>query len=260
MRFPFGRARIEKLPEYLRQKDYPKALEAIEGALEKDPEDMVLRERRASVLGLSSDPRQGSEAYRQLGMAWVNKGFHAKAIAAYRKAVVLQDDRQDLHQELAELIGGPESDTASEASTQLDPGSILFSLFETRALGELLGETDLREFEAGDIIVTEGEKGASLFVLVEGEVKVYTLGREGEHLPLTELSAGDLFGEVAVLSGAPRTATVTASERVTAVEIDKTVIDRVSASHPKVREVLEQFCMHRAEDTIEALIRRRGET
>ena len=50
MRLPFNRARIDKLAEYLRDKNFPMALEALELGLEKDPENMIWREQRASAL------------------------------------------------------------------------------------------------------------------------------------------------------------------------------------------------------------------
>ena len=87
--------------------------------------------------------------------------------------------------------------------------SRLFAEFPEDALEEILSSTALRSYDEGDIIVTEGEKGSSLFLIVSGEVKVFTRGEKGEHIPLAELSAGDFFGEDALFTRKPRNASVT---------------------------------------------------
>ena len=59
--------------------------------------------------------------------------------------------------------------------------------------------------KAGTVIAREGEPGVGLFVIVEGEAKV-TIGDK----PRRTLGPGEFFGEIALLDGGPRTATVTA--------------------------------------------------
>ena len=62
--------------------------------------------------------------------------------------------------------------------------SELFSSFEREALVEILASTELRSFDEGDIIVTEGETGSSLFLIVGGRVKVFTRTDTGNPLKL----------------------------------------------------------------------------
>ena len=158
-------------------------------------------------------------------------------------------------------VASTEADAEREQEVkELRASSLLFASFEATVLEEILSSTALRAYGEGDIIVTEGEVGSSLFLIVSGEVKVFTRGARGEHVPLAELGPGDFFGEVSLLTGKPRTATITAKTPVTAIELGKERVDAIAAEHPGVRTVLDEFYNRRAQDTVEAVIRRmRGE-
>ncbi len=147
-------------------------------------------------------------------------------------------------------------DAAAAQETKEIQASALFASFHEEALEEILTSTSLRSYHEGDIIVTEGEEGSSLFLIVSGEVKVFTRGQRGEHLPLAELGAGDFFGEVSLLTGKPRTATITAKGPVIAIELHKNDVDRIAETHPEVTRILEDFYTRRAQETVEAVIRR----
>jgi CRP-like cAMP-binding protein len=77
---------------------------------------------------------------------------------------------------------------------------------ELRELALVADEASLRE---GVVLTKEGSTGREFFVLVDGTVRVSRKGRK-----LAELGAGDWFGEIALLTSAPRTATVTATSPV----------------------------------------------
>src|SRR5215212_1393275 len=73
-------------------------------------------------------------------------------------------------------------------------------------------------------------------------------------LYLAQLGEGDFFGEVSVLTGKPRTATITAAQRTELLRLDKTKLDGVLAKFPGIRKVLDEFYVKRAEHTVEAMI------
>jgi CRP-like cAMP-binding protein len=91
----------------------------------------------------------------------------------------------------------------------------------------LASGAERRTFAAGQDLVREGEPGESMFVLESGQVAV-KIGNEA----IADLFAGDFIGEMSLLTGAPRNATVTAVEPVAAYEIRKQVLAPVLAESP----------------------------
>ena len=71
----------------------------------------------------------------------------------------------------------------------------------------------LRSAEPGEVILAEGEPGEGLFVIATGGVKVFIANPSGRNVPVARLGEGQYFGEIASLSGRPRTATVIAAPR-----------------------------------------------
>lgn len=124
--------------------------------------------------------------------------------------------------------------------------SPLFEGLSEDELYTLIRELRLLSFDPGDIVITEGEPGQSLFILTAGSVKVSVRDVQGRNVRVTELRAGSFFGEMATVSGKPRTATVTAGQRCELLELDKPAIDQIAARHPRVREVLEEIYIARA--------------
>ena len=85
------------------------------------------------------------------------------------------------------------------------------------------------EHEAGHVIATEGEPGAGLFVIDEGEADVTIGGRKVNHM-----KAGEFFGEMALLDGGPRTATVTATTDIKLSALTEWVFRGLLAEHPGI--------------------------
>jgi cAMP-dependent protein kinase regulator len=277
MKIDSSKATIDHLDRYLAKKEYDIALEAIKKELWKNPSQLNLRLRQAEILDLQGKRHKAIFIYRDIAEAQARDGFYARAIAVYKKILRL-DPEQNVHSELARLIEEDQrskvadqerreltSAIEEEASTTDQElkelqASTLFSSFEREALVEIIASTELRSYDEGDIIVTEGEEGSSLFLIVGGTVKVFTRTEDGSNVALAELGAGDFFGEVSLLTGRPRTATITAGTEVTAIELDRADVDRIAEGHTEVRQVLEDFYERRAKETVEAVIKRIRET
>jgi CRP-like cAMP-binding protein len=99
-------------------------------------------------------------------------------------------------------------------------------------------------FPAGGVVLREDDPATSLFVIESGTVRITV---EGESDPLSELHAGDFFGEMSLLIGQPRNATVTAVEPTAIYEIDRAALAPVLAEAPALAERFADTMLRRQE-------------
>ena len=131
--------------------------------------------------------------------------------------------------------------------------SPLFSGFSRDELVAVIRGLRLLCFEPGDIVLTEGDAGHSLYVITEGTVKTFVRDMaQGGQLLMRRLREGDFFGEISILSGKARSATVTAATHCELLELDRATLDHITTSYPNVRKVLEDFYVARAMNTAES--------
>jgi tetratricopeptide (TPR) repeat protein len=155
----------------------------------------------------------------------------------------------------AEPATGPHRDESPQGQADRErEASQFFAAFPQEALEKLLASTCVRTFSPAEVIVQEGEPGTSLFLIENGTVEVHTTDPAGRRVVLAELGPGDFFGEVALLTGRPRTATILAQEPVTVIEIARDDLERVARDHPEVKAVLERFYKQRAHATVETML------
>jgi cAMP-dependent protein kinase regulator len=121
------------------------------------------------------------------------------------------------------------------------PPPALFPGFSADELMAVMAGLRLVTFGPGELVVAEGEPGDSLFLVTSGSVKAWIRNREGRYVLVRRLGEGDFFGEISVLTGSPRTATVVAASACELLELDRPTLDGITAAHPRVREVLQRF-------------------
>jgi CRP-like cAMP-binding protein len=105
----------------------------------------------------------------------------------------------------------------------------LFEGLSRRHLKRLAEHADEISFREKETIVEEDQPGGSFFSIVEGEVKVKQGGRV-----IATAGPGEFFGEISLLDGGPRTATVIAATPVVAIRLFKSSFDRVVKEEPQV--------------------------
>lgn len=109
----------------------------------------------------------------------------------------------------------------------------LFSLLDDQERLQLVTSGRLHLFGAGERIVRQGDAGQSMFVVLGGRVRV-TIEPSGHEVAVT--SAGGVFGEMSMLTGDPRTATVTAAVDTELLEIDAALFRERAVARPELVE------------------------
>lgn len=105
------------------------------------------------------------------------------------------------------------------------------SVLDSDALDALALSAKPVQFARGDRLMREGELGQSLFIVAEGSVGVAIHERGGDR-QVAKLGPGDIVGEMSLLTGARRSATVTALGKVAAFEITKQGLEPILANSP----------------------------
>ncbi|MCB1495993.1 MAG: cyclic nucleotide-binding domain-containing protein [Bauldia sp.] len=124
-------------------------------------------------------------------------------------------------------------------------------LKETPFFSEVLDESELKilsdhartvVFDKGTKLIEEDGPGHSMFVIVKGEAEVTVADEDGA---VATLGAGGILGEMSLLTGAPRSATVTATETIEALEVDKSALANVLWMSPTLVDRFATMLMRR---------------
>ena len=117
----------------------------------------------------------------------------------------------------------------------------------------LVDKFTLRTFDDGETIMRVGEIGETFYLIRSGSVRLTVPDAAGGNAFEGTLGEGDFFGEVALLTGRPRTATICANGQVELMELSRADFNEIAESYPHVRKVVQDFMRARAKETIDAL-------
>ena len=109
------------------------------------------------------------------------------------------------------------------------------------------------EFGAGQVIFQRGDPGKELFLVVEGRVRLSILSVDGRELSFAHATAGEVFGEIATLDGAQRSADATAVTKVSAMTLSQAVLNRLMEGNPAVARAVIAFLCARIRETDQQL-------
>lgn len=139
----------------------------------------------------------------------------------------------------------------SAAAAQVSP-QVLFSALDPESFKATVAVFEVRFVSDEQALVEEGSVGNEAFIVARGELDVSkkAIKPGGAPLALARLGNGALFGEMALLSSAPRTATVTACRPSVVLVGSKSALDRVAAKAPEVGRVFAEFCRRRMLDNL----------
>lgn len=126
-------------------------------------------------------------------------------------------------------------------ATRLQRASLFATLPEEAVLDIAIHGRE-EPYGANEVIVQAGEQGKSMHVVLDGEVAVHAADDRRE---LFRLGAGDFFGEMSLITGAPRTATVVTVTAARTFVIDEPTFRAMLARHPNVADALSEVLAQR---------------
>ncbi len=109
----------------------------------------------------------------------------------------------------------------SSVTTQRLAEIPLFSNMDDEERRELHSLMTERIFQPGQVVMKAGEEGSSFQIIERGEVEIWLIDTEGKKVVLDVLGPGKFIGELAMLTGESRSASVTSSEEVATLELDR---------------------------------------
>lgn len=120
----------------------------------------------------------------------------------------------------------------------------LFQCLTDEQIDRIVKQSRLNHFGRGERMVEEGAKGDSMFVLLRGGAQV-SVAKNGSNIPVATLGAGDCFGEMSLLTGEPRSATVRAERDCYVMEVNKSVMSQIIRDSPECLQQLSEILAQR---------------
>jgi hypothetical protein len=152
---------------------------------------------------------------------------------------------KDQPAEEATASSAPSADGAPTGGGNQIVVSPLFKDFSVDELVAVIQGLNLLTYQPGEIIIMEGDPGQSLYMLTSGTVRAMKRNAQGRQATVGELTEGAFFGELSILSGKPRSATVVAATYCELLELDRATLDGIVKTHPRVLEILKEFATAR---------------
>jgi small-conductance mechanosensitive channel/CRP-like cAMP-binding protein len=121
----------------------------------------------------------------------------------------------------------------------------LFHSLTPDELRRLAGELRFAPFTEGEAMTREGATAHSLYVITRGSADVLIAAEDGERRRVSTLQPGDFFGEIALMTGVTRSATVRALEYTECYRLDKEGFNEILHTRPEIAEHISQVLAHR---------------
>ena len=122
-----------------------------------------------------------------------------------------------------------------------------FSSLDKVERNKLTDTAALHGFKAGEMILRQGDPGRSIYVVLNGEVKVFLIDHNSNELELDILGESEFFGEVSFLTGKPRFANVGATETTMLMELSYTSMRKLVKENSAVKKLLLDYYYKRLE-------------
>jgi len=254
------RERKARVARFLLEGKSGEALAELKKVLELAPEDLPARKRLADLTAKGGRTADAVAEYQRLVGRYAMDGQLVPAIAICTDILRLDPAHRETqetlallyarkagaaapaHEDLVVLPGEPEPDALSFLDRiELAPRTPLFSDLPRDIFVGLLESLSIRTCPDGAVIVREGDMADALFVVVQGTVEVVRgLGTPTPQV-VDAMGESTFFGEMGLLAGVPRLASVVAKGDVVLLELTREMLTAVTQRFPAFEEVLQHF-------------------
>ncbi len=236
------------------------------GMREVEPGDVIIREGdlgdafyvvasgRVRVSRRAVDGREVSLAYLSDGaffgeMAVLQHGVRTATVTVEQPGHIFEirrevlDDVIENYPSVAKVLRNFYRQRLLSTTLATHPVFTPFNPEERRGLMEMFKS---RQVKASEVLLEQGKKGTGLFILLYGQLEVIRIGADGQEVTLAHLVAGDMFGEMSLLTNAPTVARVVAVSDCFVLRLSKRKFDEVIMTHPQVLELVSEVSTARA--------------
>ena len=245
----------ENVQKFINKSDWKSAIGEMEKLFAVDP-DPIVRVRIGDARQKLNQKAEAVKEYVHAADLYAEKGFVVKALAQYKLALRLDPGNKQAQQKMEGLHSNktvtefklePIMEGEAQPTRSVIP---LFSDLTQEEFNEFTKRMIIHTVPPGKPIVREGEAGSSVYVLTRGAVNVYSM-IQNKRVDLAVLQPSDFFGEIAFLTGKPRTATVEAAEESDVLEVAEEDLRDMMQKWPRIKEVLQNYYEERVKSTME---------
>ena len=136
----------------------------------------------------------------------------------------------------------------------------VFSALSPEELEQVAQMVVPRRFEAGEVVFKEGDEGSTCYIVRSGRARAIREHPDGRSITLAHFAPGEIFGEMAMFDGAPRSATVETTEATEVIAILNADMHRLLRAFPDISVKLIAALGQRLRDTNERLVRQSFQT
>lgn len=265
------------------ERRYHDALRGFATVAQAAPDHIWVRFRIGSILEQLKKPNRAVDIYQALAWHCIKGGYPLLGLVAIKRALGIQAAFEDALNALAELYGlesdrirlglelfplpqlDPEAtaDLIDESEDKLDatatqiaqdvpdttyptelPPIPLFSLLTVESFFPILELLQLRTYAPGENVVSQGEPCSSIYMLAHGQIEV-SEEHQGKAHSLARLTNGSVFGEMALISEAPRVASATALRESEVLELSCEDLELAAEDLDDITWVMAKFTRER---------------
>lgn len=145
-------------------------------------------------------------------------------------------------------VSQSEAPISEEELIERLPSFPLFQVLPKGAFLQVVSQMEYRVLEPETTVIRQGDRGTSMFAIIEGEAHVHL--EDKRSTPLATLTAGDVFGEMALVLDQPRAATVQAQTELELFEMDRELFRSVLEKHEELGDVFSRMIKRRLVENV----------